>query len=148
MKIDVLSASIATIIATIISTLVTLILNKTNYKRELDNQLDAILKLAIQYPYLENREFTNNWTSKYDLSDEKLSRYEIYATMVFNYLLRLSKYYNYNVKKIEKYLAVKEWVRIHKKYWYDPTVPNENIDTYDPPFRKLVEDYLAGGNAK
>jgi len=145
---DITSAAIATIIATTTSTLVTLILYRTNYKRELDNQLDAILKLAIQYPYLENREFTNNWTSNYNLSDKKLSRYEVYATMVFNYLLRFSKFYKYNIKKIEKHLAVKDWVRIHRKYWYDPTVPNENIDTYDPPFRKLVEDYLAGGNAK
>jgi len=148
MNIDVLSAAIATIIATIISTIVILILNRTNYKHELDNQLDSTLKLALQYPYLENREFTNNWSSKYDSSDEKSLRYEIYATIVFNYLLRVFKYYKYNIKKIEKYLAVKDWIRMHGKYWYDPTVPNENINTYDPPFRKLVEDYLAGGNAK
>jgi hypothetical protein len=147
-NIDITSAAIATVIATITSTIVTLFLNRNKYKRELDNQLDSILKLALQYPYLENKEFTNNWSSKYDLSDEKASRYEIYATLVYNYLSRFTEFYNFNVKKIEKHLAVKDWVRIHGKYWYDPTVPNENIDVYDLEFRKLVEDYLAGGNAK
>jgi hypothetical protein len=100
-NIDITSAAIATIIAAITSTLVTLIINRTSYKRELDNQLDSILKLALQYPYLENKEFTNKWFSKYDLSDDKSLRYEIYATLVFNYLLRFSKYYGYN-KKISR----------------------------------------------
>jgi hypothetical protein len=145
---DITSAAIATIIAAITSTLVTLIMNRTNYKQELDNQLDSILKLALQYPYLENKDFTNKWSSKYDLSDDKSLRYEIYATLVFNYLSRFSEYYKYNTKKIEKRLGIRTWIRIHRKYWYDPTIPNDNIDTYDPLFKKLVDYYLAGGNAK
>jgi len=148
MNIDITSAAIATIIATITSTLVTLFINRNKYQHELDNQLDSILKLALQYPYLENKEFTNNWSSKYDLSDEKSLRYEIYATLVYNYLSRFSEFYKFNIKKIEKKLAIKEWIRMHGKYWYDPTIPNENIDIYDPPFKKLVGYYLAEGNAK
>jgi len=148
MNIDITSAAIATIIATITSTLVALIINKNNNKRELDNKLDSILYLALQYPYLENKEFTNNWSSKYDLSDEKSLRYEIYATLVYNYLSRFAEFYKFNIKKIEKKLAIRDWIRLHGKYWYDPKVPNENIDTYDRPFIKLVDYYLAGGNAK
>lgn len=148
MNIDITSAAIATIIATVTSTLVTLYINRNKYKQELDNQLDSILRLALQYPYLENKEFTGNWSSKYDLSDEKSLRYEIYATIVYNYLSRFTEFYKFNPRRIEKYLAVKEWVRLHGKYWYDPTIPNENIDIYNPEFRKLVENYLAGGNAK
>ena len=148
MGIFITSAAIATIIATITSTLLALIINRTNYKRELDNQLDSILKLAFQYPYLENKEFTNKWSSKYDLSDEKSLRYEIYATIVFNYLSRFSEFYKFDIKEIEKRLGIKSWIRMHGKYWYDPTIPNDNIDIYNLPFKELVNYYLAGGNAK
>jgi hypothetical protein len=142
------SAAIATIISCAVATLVSLLLNRRSEKKSLDSQLDDILNIAIQYPYLENRTFAENWTSKYDISDEKPLRYELYATRVFNYLSLLAKFHHYNLEKIEKELAVRAWVRLHKKYWYDPTVPNENIDTYDKPFVEMVNDCLSGGNAK
>jgi hypothetical protein len=142
------SAAIATVISSVIATLVSVLLNRRSEKTSLDSQLDDILDIAIQYPYLESKVFTENWTSKYDASDEKALRYEVYATRVFNYLSLLAKFHHYNLGKIEQELAVRAWVRLHKKYWYDPTVPNENIDTYDKPFVDLVNNYLSGGNVK
>jgi hypothetical protein len=142
------SAAIATVISSVIATLVSVLLNRRSEKKSLDSQLNCIIDIAIQYPYLENKVFTENWISKYDPSDEKALRYELYATRVFNYLSLFAKFHNYNIKKIEKELAVQAWVRLHKKYWYDPTVPNENIDTYDKPFVDLVNNYLSGGNVK
>ena len=47
---------------------------------------------------------------------------------------------------MENNIAVKDWVRLHRKYWIDPTIPNENVDTYDKKFVKLVETYLIGVN--
>jgi hypothetical protein len=142
------SAAIATVISSVIATLVSVLLNRRSEKKSLDSQLNEILDIAIQYPYLENKVFTENWTSKYNTSDEKALRYELYATRVFNYLSLLAKFHRYNFEKIEKELAVRAWVRLHKKYWYDPTVPNENIDTYDKPFVNMVNNCLSGGNAK
>ncbi|GAB6392666.1 MAG: hypothetical protein MdMp014T_2039 [Treponematales bacterium] len=156
---DITSAAIATIISSLTATLVAVCLNSRNEKRaernekkaekkSLDSQLDDILNVAIQYPYLEDRTFTEKWTSKYDHSDENALRYELYATRVFNYLERFAEFYGYNQTQIEKRLAMRDWVRIHKKYWFDPTVPNENIDTYDKSFVDLVNNYLSGGNAR
>lgn len=146
--IDITSTAIATIIASSVATFVALFLNRRNDKKSLDSQLDDILDIAIQYPYFENKTFTENWTSKYDFSDEKALRYELYATRVFNYLSRVAIFHGYKPEKIEREIAIRDWVRIHKKYWYDPTVPNENIDTYDKPFVNLINNYLSGGNAK
>ncbi|MCL2805049.1 MAG: hypothetical protein FWD26_03820 [Treponema sp.] len=145
---DITSAAIATLISAVTSALVTFFINNSNKKKDLENQLDELLKIGIEYPYLESQNFTDSWTSKHDITDEKFLRYELYATMVFNYLSRLSSHYKYDTKKIEKELAVKDWIRIHKKYWYDPTAPNENIDTYDAPFVEMVNKYLIGGNVK
>jgi hypothetical protein len=148
---DINLAAIATLISAIISTMisvsVTLFINKSNTKKDFDKQLDEILKIGIKYPYLENYNFTDCWTSKYEATDEKALRYELYATMVFNYLSRFSKEYKYKTKKIENELAVKPWIRLHKKYWYDPTIPNDNIDTYDQKFVEMVNKYLSGGSA-
>jgi hypothetical protein len=139
---------ISTIISSIIAALVAVLLNRRNEKKDIENQLDSILDIAIQYSYLESRIFTENWTSRYDPSDEKALRYEQYATRVFNYLSRFAEFHKYNLEKIESELAVRAWVRLHKKYWYDPTVPNENIDTYDKPFVNMINNCLSGGNAK
>ena len=145
---DITSAAIATIISSAVATIVAMCLNKRNHEKSLYSQLDGILNIAIQYPYLENRTFTENWTSKYNPDDEKALRYEIYATRVFNYLSHFANFHGYKTEKIEKALAMRDWVRIHKKYWYDPSKPNENIDTYDKPFVDLVNNCLRGGSAK
>ena len=139
---DITSAAIATVLSTTISTLVNLLIARNNKLKSFDDQLDSLLKIAIQYPYLEGHDFTKSWNSKYDRNDEKYLRYEVYATMVFNFLSRFCGYYKYNSEKIEKYIAVKDWVRLHDKYWRDPTVPHENTDTYDKEFVELVEKYL------
>lgn len=141
---DITSAAIATLISAITSAIVTFLLAKFNSKKSLDDQLDGILKIAIQYPYLESKDFTNAWTSSYDGNDEKALRYEVYCTLVFNYMSRLAKYYKYNEKKIEEHVALKLWARIHAKYWRDPTEAYENVDTYDRPFVELIEGYLKG----
>lgn len=145
---DITSAAIATIISATTSATVTLILAKLNSKKHLDDQLDAILKIAVQYPYLESKEFADQWTSKYDREDEKFLRYEVYCTLVFNFLSRLSAFYKFEEKKIENHLAAKSWARLHGKYWTDPSEAYENVDSYDDPFVKLIDGYLKGGNNK
>ena len=145
---DITSAAIATIISATTSATVTLILAKLNSKKHLDDQLDAILKIAVQYPYLESKEFADQWTSKYDREDEKFLRYEVYCTLVFNFLSRLSAFYKFEEKKIENHLAAKSWARLHEKYWTDPSEAYENVDSYDDPFVKLIDGYLKGGNNK
>jgi hypothetical protein len=141
---DITSAAIATIISAITSAGVTLLLARSNAKKSLDDQLDGILKIAVQYPYLESKDFTNAWTSTYDRNDEKALRYEVYCTMVFNFLSRLAEYYKYDDKKIHEHVAVKPWVRIHAKYWKDPTDAYDNVDSYDDCFVSLIEGYLKG----
>ncbi len=141
---DITSAAIATIVAAITSITVTLLLARLNAKKNLDDQLDGILKIAVQYPYLESKDFTNAWTSAYDRNDEKALRYEVYCTLVFNFMSRLANHYNFKETKIEDHVAIKQWARIHAKYWRDPTEAYDNTDTYDSAFVDLIETYLRG----
>lgn len=139
---DITSAALATIISATTSAVVSLLIANTNKKKHLDDQLDGILNIAVQFPYLESRKFTETWRSDFDVNDEKYLRYEVYCTMVFNFLSRLCSYYKYNEAKIENHVVVKDWVRLHKKYWKDPTEAYENTDSYDKEFVELIEKYL------
>lgn len=142
MDMTITAAAIATLISALTSATVTLWITSWNKKKNIDDQLDSILKIAIQYPYLESEKFTITWQSDFEDTDEKLLRYDVYCNLLFNYLSRVATHYNYNKTKIENYIAIKDWVRIHEKYWKNPTSSYENIDSYDPKFVTLINSYL------
>jgi len=140
--ITITAAAIATLISALTSACVTMLIANSNKKKGLDDQLDGLLKIAIQYPYLENESFTKTWKSDFDNNDERYLRYDVYCTLLFNFLCRIASHYGYNKSKIEKYIAIKDWIRIHGKYWTDPTSSYENVDSYDKEFVSLVNSYL------
>lgn len=142
MDTTIISVIVSALISIIVSFVVTKVTNRNEEKRRLDEQLDEIIKISIQYPYFELRSFTNNWKQNSAENDEKYAAYEQYATLVFNYLERFCKFYNYKIEKIEEELGMKTWVRIHKEYWRNPTVPNENTDLYAEKFVNIVEKVL------
>lgn len=136
------AAAIATLISALTSACVTLLIASSNKKKNLDDQLDGLLKIAIQYPYVESESFTKTWKSDFDNNDERYLRYDVYCTLLFNFLSRFASHYKYDKNKIEKHIAVKDWIRIHEKYWTDPTSSYENVDSYDKEFVSLVTSYL------
>jgi hypothetical protein len=142
MEFSITSAAIATLISALTSASITLWLNKNNAKRHIDDQLDAILKISVQYPYLESQTFTSTWIDEKNSNEEKYLRYDVYCTLLFNYLSRVATFYRYDKKKIENYIAIKDWVRLHKEYWLNPTSSYENIDSYDDKFRTLINYYI------
>ena len=139
---DITAAAIATLISALTSACVTLLIASSNKKRNLDDQLDGLLKIAIQYPYVESESFTRTWKSDFDNNDERYLRYDVYCTLLFNFLSRFASHYKYDKNKIEKHIAVKDWIRIHGKYWTAPTSSYENVDSYDKEFVSLVNSYL------
>lgn len=139
---DITAAAIATIISSSIATIVTLLINRQNNLKNLNSQLDDILKIGIEYPYLESPKFSETWNDNKESTDDKYLRYENYCTLVFNYMERLCSYYKFDQKKIEGHLNIKDWIRVHKQCWENPSTPFENIDSYDKEFKELIENYL------
>ena len=139
---DITSAALATLISSSVATIVALTFNRANAIKNLHDRLDSILKIAIQYPYLENSRFTSSWNDNKNSDDERFLRYENYCILVFNYLESFSKYYKYDKVKIENQLNIKEWVRIHRDYWENPPGLYENTDGYSRGFKDLVSSYL------
>lgn len=148
MALELDTTMVSAIISIVVSIISTIVFNYMQTKKEksqkLDDEFNEILKIALEYPYLENIHFTNAWTSQYDKDDEKSLRYEVYGTLVFNFLSKFTEFHKFDKKEIEKHIAVTDWVRLHQKYWLDPTIPNENIDTYDKQFVEYVKSCLKG----
>lgn len=96
------------IISAIISIVANYFFNKKNEKEHLDNTLNMILKISIEYPYLENENFIIEWSNNHskEKDNEKYMRYEVYYTLVFNFFEKVCNYYNYNQKKIYKYINI------------------------------------------
>ncbi len=142
MNIDITSAAIATTISCITSASLTIWINKNNEKNKMSEQLDSILKIAIQYPYLENPKFTNTWNENKNSDLDDYYRYDNYHNLVFNFLSRLCIYYNYDKTKIENHISIKDWIRIHRQCWENPSNPYENTDSYNAKFNQFINSYL------
>ncbi|WP_428664394.1 hypothetical protein [Runella sp.] len=143
MELSITTAAIATIISAATSATVTLYINRSNRMKYLDDQLDSLLKIALQYPYLENPDFIKTWNENKTSGKDEYLRYDLYCTLLFNFLARLSSHYKYNRKKIDNYVAAKDWIRLHKEYWLNPVNTFENVDSYDKQFKQLITDYLS-----
>lgn len=146
MNIDFYSALVAAIVSSVVSVIITLVMkiwqNRTDTRASLDAQLDSILRLAVQYPYLESEKFTNTWKENKNNTDDKYRRYETYATLVYNYLSRVCIFFNYKEKKINTYIDMKGWVELHHMYWHNPSKAGENENVYDERFKKIVHAIL------
>jgi hypothetical protein len=97
---DITAAAIATFISSATATFVAIRLNKSNAEKALNDQLDGIIKIAIQYPYLESQTFADTWTENKNSQDEKYLRYDNYCTLIFNFLSRLCEHYKFDKTKI------------------------------------------------
>lgn len=142
MELTLTTAAIATIISAITSATVTLYINRSNKMKYLDDQLDTLLKIALQHPFLENPKFIMTWNEFKNSDKDDYLRYDIYCTLLFNFFSRLAKHFDYNKEKIDNYVAAKDWIRQHKDYWLNPIQPFENADSYDKKFKNLITDYL------
>lgn len=136
------AAAIATLVSALTSSVISLRIARRNQYKSLCDQLDSILKIAVQYPYLESERFTGLWSPEFDRNDEKFLRYDVYCTLVFNFLCGVAEHYSYDRSKIEKFIAIKDWVRLHGLYWQNPTSSYENVDSYDKEFIELINGYL------
>lgn len=142
MDITIVGTIIATVISTGVATFVSIYSNRKKKWERFDLQLQNILIYSIEYPYLENREFTEKWMPSLVNTDEKYQRYENYCVLVFNFLAQVCSWKKYKRKKIEKYIDIKNWLRIHEGCWKAPSLAHENADVYDKKFSDLVKNYI------
>ena len=105
-------------------------------------KLARILELTIEYPYLEDPAFTQSWSEKKDSPDDKMMRYDQFCNLIFNFLEELFIHFNEDAKKVEEFVDVKSWVRLHRHNWENPRESYENVDAYSKDFRNFISSYI------
>ena len=132
-------ALIAAIVSTVVSALVSWIVTFLSFRKkdrsELDAELSNILKIGIEHPKFELDSFTQAWDPELAKTDERYAAYDLYATLVFNFLEKFCK-------KFFSQLDTRDWILVHKKYWKEPINPFENKDAYDDRFVAMVKKVI------
>ncbi|MCL2765938.1 MAG: hypothetical protein FWD40_11785 [Treponema sp.] len=139
----VIATLIATIISTGFATFISIYLNRKRERERFDLQLENIIAYSIKYPYLGNKLFVEKWEPLLIEKDERYQRYEIYCTVIFNFLYDVCEWKKYNQKKIEEYIGIKYWLRKHEKCWKYPSSSYVNTDIYGERFSNLVKTYIS-----
>ena len=124
------------------SSKITLDLYKKEKEEQLIVELNRILEIGIEYPYLESKEFTSKWNENKNNDKEEYLRYDMYCNLIFNYLHHVFEHFGKNKRMIESFVDIKTWIRLHKQNWLNPIDENENIDGYDNEFRTFINSYL------
>ena len=143
-----MSAEIAsTIISVFVSALVSFLVTYFSFRKKdrgaLDAELSSILKIGIEHPQFEQEVFTQKWTAELAETDRDYAAYDMYATLVFNFLERYFEFHGFDEDKCLSFLDSRNWILTHKTYWKDPLTPFENKDSYDKRFVKIVQDVIA-----
>lgn len=112
-------------------------------KSELDAELSDILKIGIDHPFFEVESFTQSWKPALVKTDERYAAYDLYATLVFNYLEKYCRYRDFDEKEFLSELDTRNWILVHKNYWRNPINPFENKDAYDSRFVAIVQKVIA-----
>lgn len=111
-------------------------------EEELSKEMNKLLELTITYPYLEHPSVTKTWIEHRGSAEEVYMRYDQFCNLLFNFLSRLYAHYSGDAAKIENFVDIKTWVRLHRQNWEYPVDENENVDAYSKEFREFINSYL------
>lgn len=141
-----LSALVSLIVTTLTTIAIEKITSRKQQREKLKENFNEILKISIEYPYLEYKKFCNDWSPNNLTSQnsDQYIRYDNYAVLVFNHLEDVCLYYKYDENKIKKnHVDIKNWLRLHKKVWETPLGGEfENTDGYSQKFREFVNNLI------
>ena len=135
-------AAVASAVIAAVSAYLSYRFKRADGKAELERELDRILELGIQYPRFEYAPFTNDWENHRGEDNDIYLQYDIYCNLLFNFLHHVYEYYNGKKEKIEEYVDVRTWIRMHRQNWEHPVDESENVDGYDQKFRDFINSYL------
>jgi hypothetical protein len=111
-----------------------------NEEARLNDDLNKIFEMNLQYPYLEDSLFISRWDQRNYPDNDSSYRYQTYCEYVFNFSEKVCEYYNYNKSKIDKFIDLEDLLIDHKIWWNLPEQKNSN--SYPERFKKFVDAYF------
>lgn len=112
-------------------------MNKINSEKEILKINSDLLRIAMQWPYLEDTLYGSKWDRNSRDPDD--IRYNLYCTEVFNLLEELYKLYNGKKDDMINLLDIDEYIINHKKWWYEEV---SKTGGYGKDFRNFIDNYI------
>lgn len=102
----------------------------------LNDNLNKLLDVNLQYPYVEDSTFISWWNNHKASNSDSSLRYQAYCEYVFNFLQNTCEYFNYNKRKILRFVDLKDFVDQHREWW--------NMTEKNSPesFPKQFQDFI------
>lgn len=111
--------------------------SKTQEKAFINDQINQLLCIAMEYPHVERKEFIEKYSPGTD--DDDTLRYENYCCASFNLLERIWKFYKGDHASIQEFFGARELVITHKKWWFKD---KNNKDGYPKEFKSYIEKVI------
>jgi hypothetical protein len=108
-----------------------------NEKGRLNDNLNKILDMDMQYPYVEDSTYINWWDNHKESNNDSSLRYQTYCEFVFNFLQNTCEYFGYDKKKITEFVDMDDLVKQHQDWWNMPEQQDE--DSYPKKFREFIQ---------
>lgn len=100
----------------------------------LDDNLNKILDVSLQYPYVNDTVFIARWNLHKDSNSDSALRYDAYCEYTFDCLDNIADYNNYDQSKVDEYVDANDLIIGQKGWWDEPA----NQKSYSPEFIALV----------
>ena len=108
-------------------------------KHRLDESLNRILDVNMQYPYFEDSIFISRWNKGDVTNSDSSIRYQNYCLYVFNFAEAVLYYYDLDVRETEKFYDVQELLIPHKGWW---KIPPPKPSEYDPNVKTIIDGFM------
>jgi len=97
-------------------------------KGRLNDNLNKLLDIDMQYPYLEDSVFITWWNNHKNSNSDSSLRYQAYCEYVFNFLQNTCEYFDYDKRKIIEFVDISDLL-------------NQHIDWLNLPEQKNSQSY-------
>ena len=142
--------AISFVVSTIVTIVIQVRVNTNNKKALLNQQLFEIQRLAFNYPHVDNKDYTTQWSDlkvKYKhgiLKDRGLDdflKYDVYTEMIYN-LIEMSMQVYKKEKDLLNYIDFKSWLRVHAQNWKNPLEEHSNRDVYGNKMCDMIDNWI------
>jgi len=103
-----------------------------NEKGRLNDNLNKLLDIDIQHPYVEDSSFIAWWSKNKNSNKDSALIYQTYCEYVFNFLQNTCEYFKYDKEKIDAFVDMGDLVRQHIDWFNSPE--DKNSDSYPKRF--------------
>ena len=109
-----------------------------NEKSRLNENLNKLLDVNLQYPFVEDDSFISWWANHKTSNTDSSLRYQAYCEYVFNFLQNTCEYFNYDKRKISDFVDISDLINQHKDWWNMPE--QKDSESYPIRFRDFIRE--------